>query len=112
MAIKESINKPEINEIKSKIIPVAKKYNVPIIYLFGSYARGEANQDSDIDLVYYGTGSKAMGSRGFSFRRELEEATGQPVDLLRIEDLEDPTNQDKKVLEEFAKDKVLLYEEA
>lgn len=30
-----------IDEIKAKIEPIAKQYNVSKVYLFGSYARGE-----------------------------------------------------------------------
>lgn len=40
-----------INEIKKKIIPVCKKYDIPEVYLFGSYASGNATKKSDIDLV-------------------------------------------------------------
>ena len=29
--------------------PIALKYNVEAVYLFGSYARGEATADSDLD---------------------------------------------------------------
>lgn len=40
-----------IEEIKNIIASVAKKYPLKEVYLFGSYARGEANENSDIDLV-------------------------------------------------------------
>ncbi len=40
-----------VDELKKKILPVAKKHNIEEIYLFGSYARGEATIDSDIDLL-------------------------------------------------------------
>lgn len=39
------------DEIKAIVTPIAEKYNVAQIYLFGSYARGEATAKSDIDLV-------------------------------------------------------------
>ena len=39
-----------IEEIKVKTIPVAKKHGISRMCLFGSYARGEANDDSDVDL--------------------------------------------------------------
>ena len=31
-----------IEEIKTRILPVIQKYNIPAMYLFGSYAGGEA----------------------------------------------------------------------
>lgn len=40
-----------IYEIQQRIAPVAKQYGVKAVFLFGSYARGEAREDSDIDLL-------------------------------------------------------------
>lgn len=40
-----------IEEIKEKVISIATNYNLKSITLFGSYARGEATKDSDIDLI-------------------------------------------------------------
>ena len=37
-------------EIKSRVLPVIQKYNIPAMYLFGSYARGEATEESDAVL--------------------------------------------------------------
>lgn len=34
--------------------PLAKKYHVKEIYLFGSYARGEADAQSDLDFLIFG----------------------------------------------------------
>lgn len=42
-------------------VPIAKKYNLRAVYLFGSCARGEANRDSDIDLLIDSTGSTIKG---------------------------------------------------
>lgn len=39
-----------IEEIKSIVAPIAAAHDVNRIYLFGSYARGEATTGSDIDL--------------------------------------------------------------
>ena len=39
-----------VDEIKESIMPVARNYGVKRVMLFGSYARGEATEDSDIDL--------------------------------------------------------------
>lgn len=36
-----------LKDIASLVEPIAKKYGVKEIYLFGSYARGEADGDSD-----------------------------------------------------------------
>ena len=33
-----------LDEIKKRILPVIEKYGIPAMYLFGSYARGEATE--------------------------------------------------------------------
>lgn len=47
-----------IDEIKKRIIPIIQKYNIPAMYLFGSYARGEANENSDLDFLVDTTGTR------------------------------------------------------
>ena len=39
-----------LDEIKSIAAPIAKQYGVAAMYLFGSYARGEATPKSDLDF--------------------------------------------------------------
>lgn len=40
-----------IDEIRERIIPIAKRFEIQRVILFGSYARGEATAESDIDLI-------------------------------------------------------------
>lgn len=47
-----------IDELRQKIKPIAAKYNLPAVYVFGSYARNEATEDSDVDILIDKTGSK------------------------------------------------------
>ena len=46
-----------IQEIQQRIAPIAKQYGLKAVFLFGSYARGEARQDSDIDLLVDSSGT-------------------------------------------------------
>ena len=39
-----------IAHIKEKVSPICEKYGVKKAYLFGSYSRGEADEDSDVDI--------------------------------------------------------------
>ena len=40
-----------IEEIKNTAIPIVEEYGVVRLSIFGSYARGEANDDSDLDFL-------------------------------------------------------------
>ncbi len=40
-----------IEEIKRIVTPIALKYDVDRVFLFGSYARGEAHEQSDLDFI-------------------------------------------------------------
>ena len=40
----------ELDEIRSIANPIARRYNIAALYLFGSYARGEATAQSDLDF--------------------------------------------------------------
>ena len=40
-----------IGQIKKILAPIARKYHVPAVYLFGSYARGDAGEASDPDFL-------------------------------------------------------------
>ena len=49
--VKRAINKDIEESIKKFIEEIKKKYNVSAIILFGSYAKGTENEDSDIDIA-------------------------------------------------------------
>ncbi len=50
--MKEKDNsKINFEEIKKKIAPILKKYNVTKAGIFGSYARGEQKRNSDVDIL-------------------------------------------------------------
>lgn len=40
-----------VEEIRRYITPVAVRYRLKAVYLFGSYARGEATDESDEELL-------------------------------------------------------------
>ena len=78
--------KPEvltIKQIKDRIKPIIKKHNIEDVYLFGSYARGEANRDSDVD-IYCSSGNVGSLFQLSAFINELEEALGKKVDVVTI----------------------------
>ena len=93
-----------IEEIKEKVIPVAKKYGVKKLWLFGSYARGEADAESDVDFIIDGGKMRGM-IKYFGFVLDLEDIFQCHVDVVTT------GISDKNFLTEIKNDEVLLYEE-
>jgi len=75
-----------VNEIADIVRPVAERYRVKSVILFGSYARGDADRNSDIDL-YVETGKISDLIELSGFRLDLEDALGKEVDVVTAEDL-------------------------
>ena len=70
-----------IKEIRTIIKPILNKYGIKNIYLFGSYARGEANNDSDVD-IYCEKGNIRSLINQVSLIEELEDALSKHVDII------------------------------
>ncbi|AEF95421.1 DNA polymerase beta domain protein region [Desulfotomaculum nigrificans CO-1-SRB] len=72
-----------IETIKAKVVPILKNYGVNRAYLFGSFARGEQTEDSDIDLlVEYAPGVSKSIFKVVELKYELEEALQRKVDIV------------------------------
>ena len=76
-----------IEKIKDIVKPIANKYNVQSIYLFGSYARGDANENSDLDFLVFG-GNNFKLTNIFA----LAEERGEKPFIIICDELEDPHN--------------------
>ncbi|MEE1044437.1 MAG: nucleotidyltransferase domain-containing protein [Olegusella sp.] len=75
-------------ELRRIILPLAKKYGMAQAALFGSYARGEARPDSDIDvLLTRGRGFRPINV--FALAEDLHESSGKDVDVYELGELED-----------------------
>lgn len=70
-----------IEEIKEKVISIATNYNLKSITLFGSYARGEATKDSDIDLIINFDSESTLLTLS-DIMNELEAAFNKEVDIV------------------------------
>lgn len=72
-----------IKQIRERIKPIMIKHGIKEVYLFGSYSRGEANRNSDVDL-YCDKGDVDTLWKLSAFADELEEALGKKVDIVTI----------------------------
>jgi len=93
-----------IIELKKIIQPIAARYGVERIFLFGSHARGDAIPGSDIDLRIDSGAIKGYFKLA-GFHRELQDALKLSVDVLTTGSLEE------SFLSRIAKEEVVLYEQ-
>ena len=104
-----------IDEIRNIIKPIAEKYCLPAVYLFGSYARGTANEHSDVDLLVDTTGTrlKTLFTLGALYN-DLEEALGKKIDLITVNSLQQRLQfpSEKVFRETVWQEKVSLYDAA
>ena len=71
-----------ISELKKKINPILIKNDVKRAAIFGSYARGEAKKNSDVDiLIEYKNDDKSLLDF-IGLQIELEEKLKKKIDLV------------------------------
>ena len=91
-----------IDEIKSIVAPIAEQYGVARIFLFGSYARGEATPASDLDFRIDKGKLRGLIQLGGLYS-DLEKHLDKKLDLLTTASLE------PKVLERISSEEILIY---
>ncbi|MCD7818503.1 MAG: nucleotidyltransferase domain-containing protein [Lachnospiraceae bacterium] len=91
-----------IAQLKEVITPIAEEHGIKSVSLFGSYAKGLARSESDVDLLI----EKGKISSLFqlcSFRLAVEDALSLSVDLVTTE------SSDAVFLENIQRERILLY---
>jgi predicted nucleotidyltransferase len=91
-----------LEEIKQGCEKVFSNYDVAFCYLFGSYAKGKAREDSDIDLLI---STKLSGLEFFGLVEELRETLHKKVDVLDMKQLEN----NQELLYEILQDGIKIY---
>jgi len=91
-----------IEEIRNKAIPIVKSFGLKRLCLFGSYAKGEATDDSDLDFIM--DKGKLKGIEYVALVDSLEKEFKCHVDLISY------GASDKKFINSIRKDEVLIYE--
>ena len=83
-------NTLSLQTIRDAVIPLAQRYGLERVFLFGSYARGDATEKSGI----------AFGG----LYEDMRDALDKPVDILTTQQMDD------KFLSEIRKEEILLYD--
>ena len=81
--------------LKERIVPVARKYGIRAVYLFGSYARGEATEQSDVDILIDRAGSVVRGLMIGALYEDLRACIGKKIDLVTVQTLEQPDTKER-----------------
>ena len=92
-----------IEELRQLIKPIAQEHGVEKVSLFGSYAKMNATERSDVDLKIVKGAIRSLFQL-CSFRLAVEDSLQIPVDVITSE------ANDAEFLEQIAQDEVVLYE--
>ena len=96
------------DEIKESIKDIIKRddyYKISKVVLFGSYARGEAESNSDIDLIVYDS-PLFKGMKIYSFIGDLKAKLHKDIDLFVDRNIV----KNSKFYENIVNDGVIIYE--
>jgi predicted nucleotidyltransferase/DNA-binding XRE family transcriptional regulator len=92
----------DLDSIKDKCAKVFSDYQIEYCYLFGSYAKGKAKDDSDIDLLISST---VKGLKFYGLVEKLNTILKKKIDLLDMNQLV----ANPELLNEILKDGIKIY---
>ena len=92
-----------LGQIQEMLSPVLKSYGVRKATIFGSYAKGTAHENSDVDLL---VDSGLKGLRFMSLASKVEDVLGKSVDIFDTTHID----ADSPVDREIKRTGVVFYE--
>ena len=101
-----------VSEIANIIRPIAERHGLKAVFLFGSYARNEADEYSDIDLLVDTGGSNIKGLFALgALYNDFEEALQKSIDLITVSALEQRVQLPSEAyfIENVKQERVELY---
>ncbi|MBQ9564828.1 MAG: nucleotidyltransferase domain-containing protein [Synergistaceae bacterium] len=94
----------DLQRLKEVVSPIASRYGIAKMSLFGSRSRGEERSDSDYDFWISKGKLRGLFALG-GLMSDLENALGAEVDII-VDSCHDP-----EIMKEVRNDEVLLYEQ-
>lgn len=80
------MNYEQVRKLAPQIKRIARKHGIARVFVFGSIARGDATEQSDVDfLVEMQEGASLFGVGGFCY--DVEKLLGVPVDVVPLSTL-------------------------
>ena len=101
-----------IDELRSKILPIVQEYQIHTVYLFGSYARGTATENSDVDILIDTDGSCVNDLLMLGgLYSDLEDALQKSIDLVTVASISQPTSKRSQLhfRENMLRERIPLY---
>ena len=92
----------DIKDIRQKCSEIFDKYRVNFCYLFGSYAKGKARENSDVDLLI---SADIKGLKFYGLVEDIRASLHKKVDALDVAQLKD----NLELIEEVLKDGIKIY---
>lgn len=83
-----------ISDIKTILTPVFHNYGISRAVLFGSIAKGNATEKSDLDLL---VDSKLRGLKFVGFMEAVCQAVDMPVDIFDVSHIEKDSRLDHEI---------------
>ena len=91
-----------LDDIQRIVKPLAEKYHISEVYIFGSYARNEATANSDIDFLVFG-GEGFRLTSVFAFAEELRMMIQKEIDVFEINEVNENSQFYKTIMREKLK---------
>lgn len=91
-----------LDDIQRIVKPLAERYHISEVYIFGSYARNEATANSDIDFLVFG-GKDFKLTSVFAFAEELRMMIQKEIDVFEINEVNKNSEFYKNVMKERVK---------
>ncbi len=76
----------DINEIRNTIRPILKKHDVRRASIFGSWARHEEKENSDLDIIIEFQGKKTLLDLA-ALKMDLEDTLNRDIDVITYRSL-------------------------